>query len=183
LPASSVSPQELRLTSQEQSIINAIVGTDEFDISPRLLKRFLSIWLIARHLWLLRNRLDGLPAKAPDPSFVKWLALSVRFPFETTALLKWLDYKEWADPFGSGADPDDTVFHKEGRFVLLEPREKMKETDWSIGKAEPKLSSAFAGLSVPELSNLGKLLVKWKVDLNVVKETRRISDCFNLVLD
>lgn len=74
-----------RIMPAEREAIDEVLGSTEFDISPRLIKRFANVYLIARHLLIMENKENYY--FVPDPSFTKWVLLSVRYPFAASKLV------------------------------------------------------------------------------------------------
>ena len=161
------------ITTQEHDVIKDLLNNEEFDISPRLLKRFINVYMIARHILIIERQNQSSSTEEPIPdSFIKWLAISVRFPSPAEALVKWLKSNNWGDPF------EGNVFNEKGWFCYREVPAYPLEVGWTDATREP-----FEDLWVPDLHTFGKVLHNMRLDWNEVKDTLHITNCFNLVLD
>ncbi len=166
-------PARSGITVQEDNIIKELLKNEKFDISPRLLKRFINVYMIARHLLIIERENASIAADQPIPeSFIKWLAISVRFPSVAEALVKWLKSNNWGDPFGG------SVFGKNGDFRLDKIWAEKKVTGWTDVAFEP-----FDDLWAPDLHHFGRILLAMDIDFSEVKKTLHITNCFNLVLE
>ncbi|MFH2035261.1 MAG: P-loop NTPase fold protein [Candidatus Zixiibacteriota bacterium] len=66
---------ELKITREEDEWINQFLN-DVDDLSPRLLIRFINVYLIAKHIYIVKKGYN------PPTEFLYWLAFSVKYPFE-----------------------------------------------------------------------------------------------------
>ncbi len=155
-----------KLTKVEIDVLEAILTIEEYDVSPRLWKRFVNIYLVARHLFIQSTVYSDLTS--PPESFIKWLALSILYPFESRALLEWFETHDWQNPFvGKRA-----VFTTAGYF-----RSSSYSGDVTTGGHH---RNPFSALNEQHLSKFGHLLLALNINRAVVQETRYITDCFNL---
>jgi hypothetical protein len=169
-----LSKKRVRITAEEKRIIDGILESPLIEMSPRLFKRFINIYMIARYLHFEHLKQLGKDEKLPPADLLKWLALSVIFPFEAKALLQWWEENEWGNPFTDIRAP----FDSDGDFRLIGP-----DIDPSIQRKLPHTSTMFGGLDWPQLNAFGRALSLLEVDYTIVRDTRHITDCFNLVLD
>ena len=139
----------------ESRTIYGILETPGMELSPRLFKRFINIYLIARDLHFTQQRRLSIDSSPPEPDMAKWLALSVVYPFEAKALLRWFEEHNWADP-SQGENPP-------------------LSDAWVPDNAE----SGFRCRWVHFRTAYKELKIQHKV----VQQTKFITNCFNLVLD
>lgn len=163
----------------ELDIIKTISSQADLELSPRLLKRFINIYLVARQL--LQPQQQHLVGKvaAPPENLTKWLALSVAFPFESKAFTSWLQTKHWLSLLGDNDGP----FSQNGPFSNLGNFHWVVPIDGGTTREVPKPNTPFSGLDVERLSKFGKLFLSMGIDSKQLSKTHRISSCFNLVLD
>lgn len=168
------------ITTQEHDVIKDLLNNEEFDISPRLLKRFINVYMIARHILILGRQSKYSSIEEPIPeSFIKWLAVSVRYPWGTRALLRWLELNDWHSPFSPNQRNKNPVFSKNGRFLYRESELKhLEDTAWTVPAQEP-----FNDMRISDMDRFGRLLVAMDLDWTEVRDTLHITNCFNLVLD
>ncbi len=168
------------ITTQEDDIIKELLKNEKFDISPRLLKRFINVYMIARHILITERERASISAEKPIPkSFIKWLAVSVRYPWGTRALLRWLEVNDWHSPFSLNQRYKNPVFGKNGRFLYRESKLKhLEDTAWTVPAQEP-----FDNMRISDMDRFGRLLVAMAIDWNEVRDTLHITNCFNLVSD
>jgi Cdc6-like AAA superfamily ATPase len=139
---------EMRLTRQEDSALNELFR-DGLELSPRLLIRLKNVYLLARHVYLKSGTARQVP-----PVFTKWIALSVKYPFEikelveTCALIGWPE--SWQEVIRAMTGPD---------------AEKWKD------------------LNKDHLEMLAKLLPKHVPSPKDVQQFVAVTNCFNLVLE
>lgn len=162
------------IETKEADIIKDLLHIEEFDPSPRLLKRFINIYMVARHIYIQENqRKTGQDtAEVPPESFIKWLALSVLMPFETKALIEWWKMNLWEDPYGDGK------LFLNGGFIYRDAVD-----DRGTVLPIPKKDSPFAYLKIESLDKMARIYSDMQIDHNLVRATLNITGCFNLVLD
>jgi Cdc6-like AAA superfamily ATPase len=168
-------PVRSRLSVKEAEVIRTILRIPEYDISPRLWKRFINIYMLARHLYIQQKQRSGATVSSPPASIAKWLALAVMLPYEANALLEWLSDDNNSDPF----DTSYGVFNKDGTFIHLNTN---PDTGQMVGRM-PEQGSRFEGLSACQLNLFGRLFLSIEIDLAELATVRHITDCFNLVMD
>jgi len=153
-----------KLEQSETDVIEEITKIDGIDFSPRQFKRFINIYMIARHLLILENnkKESRKPYYVPEICFIKWLALSVIYPFESSALMRWFERNDFKDP-------REIVF-KDGVFDWLDDDKKSP-------------TYPFHDLSRPILDEFCRIYSLMKIDSGNIKNTRHILDCFNLILE
>jgi hypothetical protein len=147
-------PSVAVISVSERRTIYGILETPGMELSPRLFKRFINIYLIARDLHFTQQARLEKETTPPDPSMTRWLALSVAYPFEAKRLIQWLEDVGWRDPLVDNLS------------LFSEPE----------GSSE-QLSGA------TRWSNFGEVYQTLKIDHKVVQNTKHITNCFNLVLD
>ncbi|MCK4462256.1 MAG: hypothetical protein KAW46_10655, partial [candidate division Zixibacteria bacterium] len=140
---------DMTLTVEEDSAFDKLFQ-DGLELAPRLMVRLKNVYLLARHVYLK----SGAERQVP-PVFTKWIALSVKYPFEikelveTSALIGWPE--SWQEVFDTmAADPDS---------------EKWKD------------------LNKDHLEMLAKLLPKHVPSPKDVQQFVAVTNCFNLVLE
>lgn len=163
----------------ELDIIKTISSEAHLEFSPRLLKRFINIYLVARQLLHSQSQLSEGKVAAPPENFTKWLALSVAFPFESKAFTSWLQTKHWLSLLGDNDGP----FSQNGPFSNLGNFHWVVPINGGTKREVPKPNTPFSGLDVERLSKFGKLFLSMGIDSKQLSKTHRISSCFNLVLD
>ncbi len=170
----------LRITNEENEIINAIMKTKGFDISPRLIKRFVNVYLMARLILMteLAKKQGTGSGFVPYESFIKWIAVSVLHPFEAVALERWLAANSWADPFDVTSRDVEHVFRSNGQFRYKERPDGQP----TVGRARED-QAPFDRLKLQDLNRFGFILSQWDMDWTEVKDTLHITNCFNLVLE
>ncbi len=167
----------VRLNKNEFKILQEVINTYQFNLSPRLLKRFINIYLIARHIYIRSQEKENNAANLPPGSLMKWLALSVQYPFETAALVKWFEASEWDNPVHPVGNEDQPLFDDiAGEFLLL-------ETSSTDNEKRPKLGSPFENMDINRLNEFGEIYSRMGINVDDLKDTRHISALFNLVLD
>ncbi len=149
-----------KLKKEEAQYINGLLENREFDISPRLIKRFLNIYLIARHMYISEFN------KQPDKHFIHWLALSVNFPYEAKALLNWLNNNNWNDP--------------QSILDIAKIRDMKEFPEGIIGH---DLSAPFKNIKWEDYNRFSNLYLILKLDHIKIRRTKHITNCFNLILD
>ncbi|GEM_PF-4624595 len=163
-------PHRSRLSENENQMLRSLLSTEQLSISPRLIKRYLNTYMLARHLlftqWAKSN--TGMRLRDSNRGFAVWLVATTVFPFESAALLKWLKQGNWKNPFLEGG-----VFSGDGRFLLVQHRPS-RESD-SVSE------SPFDGLNANSLSEFGALLVGLSPNWDQIFETVRILECFSPV--
>jgi len=157
----------------ESDIIKTISSQPDLELSPRLLKRFINIYLVARQLHQLKSQHSKGKIAAPRKDFIKWLALSVAFPFEIRALTKWLEENNWDHPLGPSKKP----FDNSGKFLLSTNKGS------KFNKEIPRDGTPFVNLDTARLNQLGRFINQNGLDMNVVEDTLPITSCFSLILD
>ena len=170
-----------RITTPEYEVIKSILEAEELDLSPRLWKRFINIYLIARHVLILEHgrKTSSEDGFIPNATFIKWLAVSVRYPWGTRALLRWLELNDWHSPFSLNQANKNPVFGKNGRFLYRESQLKhLEDTAWTVPAQEP-----FDDMRISDMDRFGRLLVAMDIDWQEVRDTLHITNCFNLVLE
>jgi len=151
-----------KISQTEYDNIVSILDIPGVEMSPRILKRFINIYLIARHLYIVSEEKHAESAHPPPDSLAKWLALSVMYPFEAKSLIDWLHYNKWIEPTGA----------KKGIFS--------KTTGKLLKKAGPV---EFKGLDPDKINSFGQLYKAMKLSSSSIREVSTIANCFNLVLD
>jgi len=73
---------KMAVTDDEQLAVDPLFK-DGLKMSPRQVVRFWNVYLLARHIYLRRFPATG----SPKPVFTKWIALSVRYPFDVKELV------------------------------------------------------------------------------------------------
>ncbi|MDH4033029.1 MAG: P-loop NTPase fold protein, partial [candidate division Zixibacteria bacterium] len=170
----------MKITPTEYSVINNIMDTDGFNISPRLMKRFINIYMMARHILIMERagQVGTGTGYVPPSSFAKWLAISVLHPFESAALVRWLSGRGWESPFATtGIDPN-LVFDDKGEFCYQVKKKPSKTAERGTLNQKP-----FDDLSIRELHRFGRLLLQLDLDWIAVSRNIHITNCFNLVLE
>lgn len=170
----------LRITPTEYRVIDDIMNTDGFDISPRLIKRFINVYMMARHILIMEllGKSGSGSGFIPHASFIKWLAVSVLHPFEAAALIRWLRSEQWVDPFAGNTLDPDKVFTHDGWFCFQEPKGPIQGATRARSDQRP-----FEDLKIRDLHQFGQILLAMQIDFNEVKDTLHITNCFNLVLE
>ena len=161
-PKESENERKPRMTAEETDLVYDTLAWPGLSMSPRLLTRFVTIYMVARHLYLTKRAQDT----PPDATFVCWLALSVQYPFETSALTRWLDANGWKKPFPELSGLDGKVAFKE--------RKQDKDTPADI---------VFAGLDQEQVQAFAALYQAMGIPVSEIKDTHHITSCFNMVLD
>lgn len=130
------------------------------DMSPRLFKRFVSVYLIARNMYInWRKRLDH-ENTLPPAGFTHWLAISVLYPVEAKCFLSWPEASSWSKP-----PPDIPIDDLTSLASLAGKNGIWKE-------ATPSRATGFE-----------QLYRGLEIDFDGVIKCKHITDCFNLVLD
>lgn len=148
-----------RLDEIEYRAILSFLDRVDQDMSPRLLKRFVNVYMIARNMYIARQYRLEADSVVPPASFVHWLALSVVYPSEAKVVIGWSEQQRWTDPF----DPSIGILSRDSRPAPYREVWTNHEPD-RLGRFE----QLYGALSIEH---------------EIVKRTKHITNCFNLVLD
>lgn len=149
-----------RISEGEKDAITIEVASTGINLEPRLAKRLLNVYMVARHLHLLGQQEKGIKEPSPPSrSFIRWLALSFQYPFESAALVKWLTQSGWR-----------TL--QSGFFA-------------ENGDLSPEFSEAPAFESVDDERLKAFFLLYGRLDIKdeEIRDFNHITSCFNLALD
>jgi len=142
---------EMELSNSEKRALSDLFN-DGMKMSPRQIVRYRNVYLLARHLHL--RRFSDKPL--PPTEFTKWIALSVRYPFEIRELVRICFDANWKIGW-------QAVFNR-----LAE---------------ESSGNDRWAEMRRGDLPELARLLNDHVPEAPAVKEFIVVSNCFNLVLD
>jgi hypothetical protein len=158
------------ISKPESQRIKNVISLCGTEFSPRLLKRYTNIYLIARHLLIIENenKIDPIPEYIPPAGFIQWLALSILFPFESAKFVQYFEEISWDE-----SNWDEGLFDGDGQFIYTEIL-----PDRSIRPKAP-----FCELDIRGLHRFGHIHRKLLVNITDIKNTLHILNCFNLVLD
>lgn len=149
------------LTEEERTILSQVMVLDEVYWSPRLTKRLINVYFIARELFLRSNVLIFKPNRLS--SFIPWLAMNLQYPLATKHIHEWLSSRVYSGRRTNGYDVWSELLELTND-QLLEIQE-------------------FNGADVLDIRKVLNVCRVMQIQTSVLEETRQIYSCFNMTLD
>jgi len=164
IDAKELQLDKVNILPDEKEWVRNCLGLEGLDISPRLIKRFINIYMIARHLLITKARKDPAQfdgGRGPSKVFAGWLLLNVRFPKVSASLYKWFESSEWNDNLLGSA-----YFDLEANYIWTKHEE-----------------GAFADIEKLKLIDYVVLYKDLQIVPNAVRYSKDIIACFNPYLE